>query len=319
MSISIIIPTYDNLEFIDELINSINENKTSFDYEVLFGIDNCEKTKQYIEENKFPDHFKFFYFLENVGPYKIKNTLSEISTNDNLLFFDSDDVMTPSCIEEINNKLDKYECVKPKFINFKDKGGNRNFEDGNGLYGEGVFGIHKKLFLSMNGFEGWRCAADSDFMGRLYKSKRKIHLTSSILFHRRIHNKSLTRDPKTGYASRVRGEYFRISKNKTDHGPLPFLSTANYVYFNKDNSEWEYDFQPIKKEVVDNELEMKQKKQQLISSVFDGTKREILPKQPKTIDYDTVNQNTNYQTSSKINSALSKAKLENIQKRFGRR
>ena len=45
------------------------------------------------------------------------------------------------------------------------------------------------------------CAADSDFMGRLYKKKLKIHFTDEILFHRRIHNENLTKrgDTPTGY------------------------------------------------------------------------------------------------------------------------
>ena len=172
----------------------------------------------------------------------------------------------------------------------------------------------------MNGFEGWRCAADSDFMGRLYKSRRKIHLTSDVLFHRRIHGKSLTKDPKTGYASQLRGEYFRISKNKSDHGPLKELSKANFLLWNKEKSDWEYIlFSEEKKEEVDPNIEIKRKKQELISSIFNGKSGQVLEKKPKTINYELVNKNTNHQTSSKINSALKKAKLENINKKFGRR
>ena len=40
----------------------------------------------------------------------------------------------------------------------------------------------KKIFLAMNGFEGWKCAADSDFMGRLYKTGKKVLLSKDVLF-----------------------------------------------------------------------------------------------------------------------------------------
>lgn len=286
MSLSVIIPTYNNLDFIDELFRSITSNPTQFEYEVLIGIDNCEKTKLYVEQREFPENFNFFFFLENVGPYKIKNTLTKISKFENIFFFDSDDIMMNGALEEINSKLEKYECVKPKFINFKDKDGKRNYEEGVGLYGEGVFGIKKDLFLSMNGFEGWRCAADSDFMGRLYKLKRKIHLTNSVLFHRRIHNRSLTKDPSTGYASKLRGDYFRISKNKNYFGPLPDLATSDYSFLDKNTHTWSSDYIVENDSIIDNVNDIKQKKQQLVNSVFNGTKNQSLIKQPKTIDYD---------------------------------
>ena len=51
MSLSVIVPTYDNVLFLDELFSSFKKNNVNFPHEYLIGIDNCEKTKQYIEEN----------------------------------------------------------------------------------------------------------------------------------------------------------------------------------------------------------------------------------------------------------------------------
>lgn len=319
MGLSIIIPTFDNAEFIEELFKSILDNNPKIQYEVMIGIDGCEKTKEYFSQRKYQNNFFFYYFLKNEGPYKIKNTLAEIANYENLFFFDSDDIMTNGTIDSINEFLGKYECVKPKFNNFKDSKGFRNFDNIPGQYGEGVFGIQKKLFLSMNGFEGWRCAADSDFMGRIYKTGRKVVLTHEILFHRRIHNKSLTRRKDTGYASELRGEYSRISKNKTYFGPLPSLSKNDYQILNVETYEWSKPISVIESEQIDEAMEIKKKKHELLEKLFDNSPKEIRPKQPRTIDYNSVNRNTNFQTQSTMQNALKKAKLENIQKNFGRR
>ncbi len=314
MAISIIIPTFDNVEFLDELFESISKNKPAFPYEVMIGIDACEKTKEYFSSRRYQDNFFFYYFVKNEGPYKIKNTLAEISNYENIFFFDSDDFMTENAIEKVNELLDKYECVKPKFNNFKDSKGNRNFDNIPGQYGEGVFAIHKKLFLSMNGFEGWRCAADSDFMGRIYKTGRKVGLTQDILFHRRIHDKSLTRRKDTGYASELRGKYSRISHSKSSFGPLSVLSKNDYQILDVETYEWSKPISVIENEKIDEVKELKKKRHELLDKLFENSPKDPKTKQTKTIDYNKINRNTNFQTNSNLKDALKKAKLENIRK-----
>jgi glycosyltransferase involved in cell wall biosynthesis len=314
VAISIIIPTFDNVEFLDELFESILKNQPSIPYEVMIGIDGCEKTKEYFSSRRYQDNFFFYYFVKNEGPYKIKNTLAEVSNYENIFFFDSDDLMVENTIEKINELLDKYECVKPKFNNFKDPKGNRNFDNIPGQYGEGVFAIHKKLFLSMNGFEGWRCAADSDFMGRIYKTGRKVGLTQDILFHRRIHNKSLTRREDTGYASELRGKYSRMSKSKSTFGPLSVLSKNDYQILDVETYEWSKPISVIENEKIDEAKELKKKRHELLDKLFDNSPKDLKTKQVRTIDYNKVNRNTNFQTHSNMKDALKKAKLENIRK-----
>jgi len=229
--ISIIVPTYDNVEFLKECLDSVILScGDSISFEVLVGIDSCRNTLKYVNQNKFNPHIKFYYFKENVGPYVIKNTLTLYSKSKNLLFFDSDDIMDKTMINEIISKLSEFECVKPKFYNFS---GDFNLENikskkDNNLWGEGVFGIHKEIFLNLNGFEGWRCAADSDFMGRIQKNGVKINLTKSVLFYRRLHSKGLTSDPKTNFKSDLRKEYVQLSRNKKYFGPLEELKTSHF-------------------------------------------------------------------------------------------
>jgi glycosyltransferase involved in cell wall biosynthesis len=320
MSLSIIIPTYNSVQYFDELIESILNNKYNKEYEVLIGIDGCETTLNYITGRVFPDNFFFFYFEENGGPYIIKNTLSELSKFEKLFFFDSDDVMMGEALEEIDSKLNKYDCVKPKFTNFKDKGTDRVYLNDNNLYGEGVFGIIKSIFLNMNGFEGWKVAADSDFMGRIYKMGRKIHLTPTVLFHRRIHNESLTMRKDTGYSSQMRSKYASISKNKKGGSILNEMKKGDYKVLDKESGLLSQSIQQKQIEQSNLERELKERKHKLLETLFSNTPKEVREvKQVKQIDYTQVNRNTNNQTNNILNTALKKAKLENINRNLGRR
>ena len=233
--ISIIVPTYNNIDYIDECLQSIVESCKDFSYEILVGIDNCKKTLSYIQNKEFSGNVRFFYFEKNVGPYVIKNSLGKLSNGEYLLFFDSDDVMCSHMIETIIPLQQNADFVKPMLLNYN-HGENPYIMDlkPTNKYGEGVFSIKKSLFISMNGFEGWRCAADSDFMGRLYKNNKTFKYTPKIVFFRRIHPESLTQLSETNMVSKMRTNYAKISKNRKDFGPLPKLATEKYYEIFKD-------------------------------------------------------------------------------------
>jgi glycosyltransferase involved in cell wall biosynthesis len=244
--LSIIIPTYNNTEYLDECINSILDSGDGFNYEVLFGIDGCEKTFDYFKSKELPDNFKVYIFEENGGPYTIKNTLASISNSRRLMFFDSDDVMGKEMIRNTIENIGTYVCIKPKYVDFTQ---TINNSSKNQNFGEGVFSIKKDFFLNMNGFEPWICAADSDYMIRLRKSKTKILQTEDILFYRRIHNNGLTSKPETGYRSILRQKYVRMTNNKVGIGNPESLSTRLYRDINSITSPIEF---TENKSMVDN-------------------------------------------------------------------
>ena len=316
MSLSVIIPTYKNVEFLSELINSIERNEYNSEYEVLVGIDFCYDTLNYVYENQFPSNFKFYFFTTNGGPYIIKNTLSEITQFDKILFFDSDDMMMPQMLSEIDKNLDVFPVIKPKYINFEDVNGIRKYKEEKSQFGEGVFGIRKHLFLEMNGFEGWKVAADSDFMGRLYKTNTNILHTQSVLFHRRSHKNSLTKHPDTNLSSRIRGQYHFLSKKKNiDHIINETFAKGEYKIVDFQNKELLFgnDYNTEVDQITEEEL--KKIRYESISSVFSGGPKIVKgPKTPSTINYEIINNRTNHPISSKLNTALKKAKLEEIRK-----
>lgn len=211
LDLSIIVPTYDNVEYIEDFINSIKKAKKNFNIEVLIGIDNCEKTKLFVQSkfDKFLPYFKFFFFSESSGPYIIRNSLSQISRSDKLLFVDSDDLLHEDIISETLDNLKSHDIVRFKFYNFSNQIDLENIkkENINQFHSIGQLGISKKLFNQYNGFEPWSCGADSEFKMREDGNKVRTKKTDRILYYRRRHDKNLTIKPETNHKSKVRQYY----------------------------------------------------------------------------------------------------------------
>lgn len=220
-SVTIIIPTFNNLNYIDECLESIKKNITNdLNINIIVGIDNCEETKYHITNNKFKyTDIDFYYFNKNVGPYIIKNTLIKYAENENIIFFDSDDIFLPNSINKIVDNLKENKYVIFRYNEFS----NSYFINNNAhKFGEGVIGISKNIFLKLNGYQPWRCAADSELKDRYKHKFNEIIKIDEPLFNRRVHNTSLTRNIKTNLNSNIRKEYIKqILENKTNGYPNP--------------------------------------------------------------------------------------------------
>ena len=285
--ISIIIPTYNNINYLGEAFRSVMFSGLGYKIEILVGIDGCQKTYDFIRNNKFPAEIKFFYFNENGGPYTIKNTLAKIAKSENIVFFDSDDLMGEDFISTIIKTLKNFDIIKFRYVNFT----NRNYmfqKTKKKLdFAEGVFGVKRSLFLEMNGFEPWMCAADSDFWGRIYKRKPKIFFTNNVLMYRRLHDEQLTRRQDTGMRSALRAKYWNISKSKTGDGNPSKLSTRKFKEIEKQETA-SYLTEEFKKNQKKTVLTQGIAKILLNNSI---TKKENKPLKEKynEIDYDVIN------------------------------
>jgi glycosyltransferase involved in cell wall biosynthesis len=225
-NLSVIIPTYKNTQYIDECINSIIESSQNQNVEVLVGIDSCEETLKHIKTKSYPGFIKFYLFEKNIGPYIIRNTLSQLTNSEKLLFFDSDDIMEKNMIKNTIERLDKYEVVRLKYQDFNNNGPQKQISH------EGVFAIDKKLFLSMNGFEPWVVAADSEFLIRLKRKNIQTHFTTDLQFKRRIHSQGLTSRRDTGIGSKLRESYSKLILNKKIYKDPDILNISNFVEVN---------------------------------------------------------------------------------------
>lgn len=201
--VSIIIPTYGTPEYLKECINSIRNQKIDFNYEILLGVDNCKETLKSIEDDKdFYKEIRLYYFKENVGPFIIKNTLIDLTTYNNILFFDSDDIMTSNMLSDFFNHIKKADLIRFNYLNFR-----KNLEHSNPLTAFGVFGIKKSIFNNFVCFEPWKCAADSEFIERVSFHKINSKTIEGVSFHRRLHDKNLTLKPDTNMKSKLRESY----------------------------------------------------------------------------------------------------------------
>jgi glycosyltransferase involved in cell wall biosynthesis len=213
---SVIIPAYKATKYIDECIASIKG-----DCEILIGVDACEETYNHI---KHLDNV--FYFRRNVGPYVIKNTLIDVAKYDNILFFDSDDVMAEGTIEKFNEAIQNVDYVKLNYVNFTDK-----INTSGHAMNDAVIGIKKSVINSLNGFYPWKCAADTELDYRLKYNHLKYKVLEGVSYYRRLHGENLTMRKETGHGSPVRSEYVNIiNRNiRANHWPNPQIKTT-YTY-----------------------------------------------------------------------------------------
>lgn len=204
--ISIIIPAYKAEKYIDECISSL----TAVGVEILIGVDACETTLNHIiNKGLYPDlGVSLFYFPKNVGPYVIKNTLIDIAKNDNVLFFDADDIMQSGTLEQFYNAIQRNDYVKLNYMNFQ-----KTITKNGQIMNDAVIGIKKDVFNKLNGFYPWRCGADTEFGYRLWHNGFKQKTLEGINYFRRLHGENLTMRKDLGHGSSIRNQYCNIINN----------------------------------------------------------------------------------------------------------
>jgi glycosyltransferase involved in cell wall biosynthesis len=221
--ISIIIPTYKNVNFLIPCLNSLMYScENLFEFEILLGIDNCQETLDFVSQNSFfnNENIQIFYFPKNVGPYVIRNTLYKVSKYKNILFFDSDDVMMESSIPKILDRLFSHRIVKFKFYNFTDGTDYlREKLKTSSQIAHGAFAIRSDCFAELNGFFGWKCGADTEFLERYEFFDYDYYKFDEPLFYRRYHGNNITKSKETGINSEFREKYRQyIYKNRKTKG-----------------------------------------------------------------------------------------------------
>jgi len=78
MGVSVIIPTFDNIEFIDETLTSIYNSGKDFEYEILIGIDGCNKSLKYLKDKSYPLNILNFYYNRQ---YRLKFHIQDLYLN----------------------------------------------------------------------------------------------------------------------------------------------------------------------------------------------------------------------------------------------
>ena len=110
MKVSIIIPVYNVALYIERCLKSVMNQTYCGDIECILVNDASSDDSIAIAENliadyKGPIQFKILNHEQNRGLSATRNTGIEASTGDYLYFFDSDDEITPDCIEKLAHPI----------------------------------------------------------------------------------------------------------------------------------------------------------------------------------------------------------------------
>ena len=204
--ISIIITAYESELYIEECLDSIEKQSyfiNNDNFEVLVGVDGCKKTLDKLNTIKHKYRNLSVYMMEsNKGTYVTTNTLIDLVTNENVIRFDSDDVMLPNLVHEVLKNKKGDDIVMLGSLEMQNGVTNNNF-----LMTEGIIYFKKSLMDNIaGGYMPWLCSADTELIRRVVK-KAKISQLKKALFYRRIHSNSLTQKKSTGYKSNIRKRY----------------------------------------------------------------------------------------------------------------
>ena len=195
--ISILMPIYNGIEFIDESVISIL-NQTYNNWELLIGINgHIQNSEVYKIAKKYEinEKIKVFDFYKIKGKSTTLNELIKLCNYDYVAILDVDDIWIFNKLEIQTAFLNKYDIIGSKCIYFGDIEGiipnipignisNYNFSLQNPIINSSSI-IKKSLcFWNENGIE------DYDLWLRLRQNNNTFYNCSEILVKHRIHKNS---------------------------------------------------------------------------------------------------------------------------------
>ncbi len=128
MKVSIIIPVYNVTDYIQRCLQSVAE-QTYRDIECIL-VDDCgndnsiDVAQKFINEYRGDIMFTILHHERNKGQAAARNTGLRSATGEYVYFLDSDDAITPNCIEELMSLALKFPYATFAQGNFLDKKGN---------------------------------------------------------------------------------------------------------------------------------------------------------------------------------------------------
>lgn len=207
MLFSIIIPVYNRPDEIDELLESLCVTTYKHKFEVVIVEDGSTiKCEEIV--SKYQDKLQIsYYYKQNSGPGDSRNYGMKKAKGDYFLIFDSDCIIPPNYLQEVENELthDYVDCFGgpdkalksfstiQKAINFAmtsflTTGGIRGGSEKLEKFQPRSFnmGISKQAFLESKGFGNIHPGEDPDLSIRLWKMGYKTRLfVKAFVYHKR--------------------------------------------------------------------------------------------------------------------------------------
>lgn len=208
LKISIIISAFDVKNYLEDCLSSLVKQKSKYyQVEILLGIDNCYDTLRALYRLDLPANVKAYFFEENVGKFIICNTLVSKSNADYLLFFDSDDIAHDGILDYTKFLVDQ-DLLILNCLTFEN--GKEHLNSSNLTNIGGCQIISRDTFLSMNGYQPWRCSGDDEFIRRSRHQGLKILSPEGVGYYYRINPDGLSRSKTFNTNSNFRGVYLSI-------------------------------------------------------------------------------------------------------------
>ncbi len=119
--LSIIVPAYNAEKTIVQCIQSVIEQKTKYDYELIIVNDGSTDKTRSIVENICDEHLVLIH-QENRGFSGARNSGIDVSVGEYIMFLDSDDYLVGNCIETMLDKIieEKADIVQAGHYSFVD-------------------------------------------------------------------------------------------------------------------------------------------------------------------------------------------------------
>lgn len=225
MKYSIIVPVYNRPDEVDELLESLTE-QTFKDMEVVIVEDGSTKPCESVV-HKYAGKLQLRYYTkENSGPGPTRNFAAERSQGEFLIFLDSDCVLPPDFLKEVEAELNRQECdawggpdrahesftpvqkaISYSMTSFITTGGIRGGKKqmDKKFYPRSFnLGIRRSLYRQLGGFSSMRFGEDIDLSLRIYKSGASCRLfpeawvwhkrrTDFKKFFKQVHNSGIAR------------------------------------------------------------------------------------------------------------------------------
>jgi len=210
--LSVIIPAYRAQNFIVETIASLKNQTMMVNMEIIVVIDGCEATRDAVQHLHGED-CKIYYCPNNMGRYTASNTGVALSSGDELLMFDSDDLGKPHLLETIEKNKQGVDLIRFGYQRFQDtwdkvyKHGNEHGVIRKDLFdlkprrilykpsthcANGILWMRKTVWLALGGYKNWKCSSDTEFLKRFSLTSFEEKRILEPLFLYRQHGGSLT-------------------------------------------------------------------------------------------------------------------------------
>jgi glycosyltransferase involved in cell wall biosynthesis len=209
MKYSIIIPVYNRPEEVEELLESLKDQH-HHDFEVLIVEDGSQVPCKEVVE-RYEEIFTVRYFQKhNEGPGPTRNYGAERAEGDYLLFFDSDCLIPPGYLQEIDRELERervdafggpdasHPSFKPiqkaisySMTSFFTTGGIRGGKEKMDRFYPRSFnmGISREVYRVTGGFSRLRFGEDLDFSIRIIREGFHTRLfPKAFVYHKRRTN-----------------------------------------------------------------------------------------------------------------------------------